>query len=187
MLCTSASKRLYALKIVKFAHGAAALKGIASTRSAGTARHTCTSTAWVNAFSFFHCVASPFHSFVTTSTAALPAAAVSSDGAMSRCSSKPTPSKPAPLQMLSKLVSIFMYHCWKPVHLPVPEPQCFVLRDICKGCLYMPATAGSNSEVLQGPHIVRATLCCVALCCSAARQRLQQVHWSETIRVSPMW
>ena len=26
---------------------------------------------WVNGFSFFHCVASPFHSFVTTYTSTL--------------------------------------------------------------------------------------------------------------------
>ena len=29
---------------------------------------------WVNALSFFHCVASPFHSFVTTITGILPLA-----------------------------------------------------------------------------------------------------------------
>ena len=28
----------------------------------------CMGVVWVNAFSFFHCVASPFHSFVTTNT-----------------------------------------------------------------------------------------------------------------------
>ena len=41
----------------------------------------------------------------------------------------------------------------------------------------MPATAGSNSEVLQGPHIVRATLCCTP---TFTASPLERDHSSES-------